>query len=146
MQFDCSPQRMGNIRPIPYPDFWVPNPVFRVSYPDFRVCFKGIMPWFQGDIPWFQGTIWRDHTLKSGYGTGKQILKITVLRPFLNQFIIRIYHFELNMLTHLNFCDPTIKFFLDHPKNLHWNIELDNLVGVGGWVFPGHPLKFSPFC
>ena len=21
---------------------------------------------------------------------------------------------------------------------MHWNIELDNLVGVGGWVFPGH--------
>ena len=75
-----------------------------------------------------------------------KILKITVIWPFQSQLIIEIYHFDANMMTHLDFCDPTVKFFLDHLKKSHWNIELDNLVGVGGWVFPGHPLKFSPFC
>ena len=74
------------------------------------------------------------------------ILVASLIQLFLNQLIIRIYHFEVNMLMHLNFCDPAVKFFLDHPKKLHWNIDLDDLVGVGGWVFPGHPLKFSPFC
>jgi len=83
---------------------------------------------------------------KSGYGNVRKILKITVKCPFPNQLIIWIYYFEVNMMTHLNFCDPAVKFFLNHQKNSNWNIELDNLVGVGGWVFPGHPLKFSPFC
>ena len=48
-------------------------------------------------------------------------------------------------MTHLDFCDPAVKFFLDDPKILHWNIELDDLVVVGGWVFPGHSLKISSF-
>ena len=48
---------------------------------------------------------------------------------------------------HLDFCDPAVKFFLDHPKKLHQNIELDDLMGVGGFFqVRGHPLKISPFC
>ena len=86
------------------------------------------------------------NTLKSGYGYVKKIVKITVICPFPNWLIIWIYDFEVNMMMHLNFCDPAVKFFPDHQKILHWNIELNNLVGVDGWVFPGHPLKFSPFC
>ena len=70
-----SPQRIGNLRPIPYPDL-------RVPCPDFRV--------------WFEGT-----------------------RPFLNQSTIRIYYFEVNMMMHLDFCDPVVKFFLNHPKKFH---------------------------
>ena len=84
------------------------------------------------------------HTLKSGYGNVKKIVKITVICPFSNRLIIWIYYFEVNMMTHLNFHDPAVKFFLDHQKKSHWNIELDNLVGVGGWIFPGHPLKGRP--
>ena len=87
-----------------------------------------------------------NHTLKSGYGTGEKIVKITVIWPFLNQLIIRIYHFEVNMMMHLDFCDPAVKFFLNHPKKSNWNIQLDDLVGVGGWVFPGHPPKISYSC
>ena len=49
-------------------------------------------------------------------------------------------------MTHLDFCYPAVKFFLDHPKELHQNVELDDLVGVGGLVLPGQPLKISPFC
>ena len=42
----------------------------------------------------------------------------------------------------LDFNDPTEKFFLNHPKKSHWNIELNNLVGG---FFPGHPLKMFPY-
>ena len=48
----------------------------------------------------------------SGYGTDDKIFKITVMRPFLNRLIITIYHFEVNMMTYLDFCDPAVKFFL----------------------------------
>ena len=122
-----------------------------VPYPDFRV-------WFKGTIPWFQGIVWRNHTLISGYhtlksghqtlkswyGTGKQIFKITVKWPFLTQFIIRIYNFEVNMLMHLNFWDPTVKFFIYHPKKLH--CELEDLVGLGVCVgFSISPPQIFPF-
>ena len=47
-------------------------------------------------------------------------------------------------MTHLNFHDPAVKFFLDQQKKLHWNIELDNLVSVGGWVFFRSPPQNIP--
>ena len=38
-----------------------------------------------------------------------------------------------------------------YPGLVEWiididNVELDNLVGVHGWIFPGHPLTIYPFC
>ena len=42
-------------------------------------------------------------------------------------------------MTHLDFCDPAVKFFLNHQ-----NIELDDLVGVGGF-FQVTPTKFPLF-
>ena len=42
----------------------------------------------------------------------------------------------------LDFNDPTEKFFLNHPKKSHWNIELNNLVGG---FFQVTPLKCSLF-
>ena len=41
-----TPQRMDNIRPIPYPDFRAPYPDFRVPYPDFRVPYPDFRVWF----------------------------------------------------------------------------------------------------
>ena len=58
------------------------------------------------------------YTQKSGYGSGLKILKITVIWLFLNWFIIRIYHFEVDIMMHLYFCDPAVKFFLDQPKKI----------------------------
>ena len=69
---------------------------------------------------------WCNETLHftEGKGTPQQVGNI---RPIpCPDFRIRIYHFEVNMLMHLNFCDSAVKFFLDHPKKLHWNIELDD--------------------
>ena len=74
-----------------------------------------------------------------------KILKITVIWPFQSQLIIEIYHFDANMMTHLDFCDPTVKFFLDPPKNC---IEILNLtiwwVWVGGF-FQVTPSNFPLF-
>ena len=114
---------------------WVTYP-----YPNFRV-------WYHTMISWHHTLISGCQTLKSGYGTGKEIAKITVIWSFLNQLIIGIYCLEVDTITHLDFCDPAIKFFLNHPKNLHWNIELDDLVGVGWWVgFSRSSLQISSFC
>ena len=66
--------------------------------------------------------------------------KNTVIWPFPDQLIFRIYHFEVNMMTYLDFHDPAVKSFLNNPKKLYWNIVLDDSVGAGGWVFPGQPL------
>ena len=130
-----------------------PYPDFRVPYPDFRV-------WFKGTIPWYQCMVWRNYTqisgyhtlklgyqtLKSGYGTGLKILKITVIWPFVNQYFIRIYHFEGKIMTHLDFCDPTT-----YSKILSWSskkrIEILNLTVqwvLVVWIFQVTP-SFSLF-
>ena len=50
----------------------------------------------------------------------KEFIKITtVIWQFPNQLIIGINHFEVNMMMHLDLCDPAVKFFLDHLKKLH---------------------------
>ena len=58
---------------------------------------------------------------------------------------IGIYHLEVVTIMHLDFCDPTVKFF---SITLKYCIEILNLMirWVWVWVFPCHPLKISPFC
>ena len=66
----------------------------------------------------------------------KEFIKITtVIWQFPNQLIIGINHFEVNMMMHLDFCEPTL-------KNC---IEILNLTIQWVWVggFPGHLSKFS---
>ena len=70
--------------------------VLREPYPDFKVQYPEIRVWY-----------W------------KKIAKISVIWSFLIQLIIGIYHLEVDTITHLDFCDPAVKFFLNHPKKLH---------------------------
>ena len=116
-----SPQRMGNIRPIPCPDFRV---------------------WFKGTIPWFQGLVWRNHilksgyhNLKSGYGNGLQILEITVMWPFLIRLIIRIYHFEVKIIdTASRFLWPRSKILSQSPQKIalkYWTQQFGGCRLVG---------------
>ena len=54
----------------------------------------------------------------------------------------RIHHFEVNIMMHLDFCYPTVKFLFNHPKKIHWNIEFDDSEGVFFHIMPS---KFPHF-
>ena len=69
--------------------------------------------------------------------------KNTVIWPFPDQLIFRIYHFEVNMMTHLNFCEPTENSFSITLKNL---IEILNSMIRWLWVgFSRSPPQNFPF-